>query len=156
MNIFRATIVLVPLLVVSSTAFADSEDKKQQGAMEPQTPIEEPKAEETTTPAPSEQPMEQQAQQQPEPAQQPIYTPPPAAPPVGTTTTTAYERVDVVEKPAEKPAWLAVGDLFSIEPLVGHDAPDAVGAGEVDVLRAIGLIARLVRDEIHLVGDVEL
>lgn len=121
MNIFRASMVLVPLLVVSSTAFADSEDKKKSGAMEPQTPIEEPKAEETTpqpSQQPMEQPMEQQAQEQP--AAPPVYTPPPTPPPVATTTTTAYEqRVDVVEKPAEKPAWLAVGDRFSIEPLVG-------------------------------------
>ena len=45
MNIFRITLISIPLLVVSNLAFADSEDKKKSGAAEPVTPIEEPKAE---------------------------------------------------------------------------------------------------------------
>jgi hypothetical protein len=117
MNIFRITMVAVPLVLFSSSAFADSQDNKGKGG-----------AAESLTP--TEQPTAGTSEVNGSIAETPTAEPPPAAPPqtekaapapaVGTTQTTAAE----VAEPKMVAAPSPVGERWSMEPLIGYGTND--------------------------------
>ena len=81
MDRVRTAMIVLPLLLASSSAFADSADEKEQGAEEPQTPGTEPTLE--ISPAAPRPPKTQMSP--------PASAPAPPQPTIGTTqTTSAY------------------------------------------------------------------
>jgi hypothetical protein len=109
MKTLRIALMAAPILVLTHSAFADSEDKKKTTTTEPQAPTEEPAAQTTMTPEPT-----------PQPPPAPAPAPPPAPPPQVSTTqiTFAPAPMETAEhRPVEKNP---VANRATIEPEIGY------------------------------------